>query len=60
MSNSQQRTIRFSLNGRSVAADIAVHETIVEVLQRDFGLFGARESCAHASRKFESSWTARS
>jgi carbon-monoxide dehydrogenase small subunit len=46
MSESQQRTIRFSLNGRPVTADIAVHETIVEILQRDFGLFGARESCA--------------
>ena len=26
-------------------ARIAVHETVVEVLQREFGLFGARESC---------------
>jgi aerobic-type carbon monoxide dehydrogenase small subunit (CoxS/CutS family) len=26
-------------------ASIDVHETVVEVLQREFGLFGARESC---------------
>ena len=34
------------LNGRPVTADIAVYETVVEVLQREFALFGARESCA--------------
>jgi carbon-monoxide dehydrogenase small subunit len=45
MSDVQRRTIRFELNGRPVSTSIAVHETIVEVLQRDFGLFGARESC---------------
>jgi carbon-monoxide dehydrogenase small subunit len=45
MSDVQRRTIRFTLNGRSVAATIAVHENAVEVLQREFGLFGARESC---------------
>jgi aerobic carbon-monoxide dehydrogenase small subunit len=38
-------TISFALNGRRVTATTATHETILEVLQRDFGLFGARESC---------------
>ena len=45
MANSQQRTITLTLNGRRVSASIASHATILEVLQRDFGLFGARESC---------------
>ena len=40
-----RRTIRFTLNGRKVNAMIAVHENLVEVLQRDFSLYGARESC---------------
>jgi aerobic carbon-monoxide dehydrogenase small subunit len=40
-----QRPISFTLNGRPVRAAAATHETILEVLQRDFGLFGARESC---------------
>ncbi len=45
MSGEQGRTIRFMLNDRPVVARVAVHETVVEVLQREFGLFGARESC---------------
>ena len=45
MSGRHQRTIAFTLNGRRVTANAATHETILEVLQRDFGLFGARESC---------------
>ncbi|MBI4888318.1 MAG: (2Fe-2S)-binding protein [Acidobacteria bacterium] len=45
MSDRHQRTIAFTLNGRRVRASVATHETILEVLQRDFGLFGARESC---------------
>jgi aerobic-type carbon monoxide dehydrogenase small subunit (CoxS/CutS family) len=45
MSMDNRRTIRFRLNGRPVTSSIAVHETLVEVLQRDFGLYGARESC---------------
>ena len=45
MTQDPRRTIRFTLNGRSVTATIAVYETVVEVLQRDFALFGARESC---------------
>ena len=46
MTQEARRTIRFTLNGRPVTADIAVYETVVEVLQREFALFGARESCA--------------
>jgi len=45
MNSEQERTIRFTLNGRPAVARVAVHETVVEVLQREFGLFGARESC---------------
>jgi carbon-monoxide dehydrogenase small subunit len=45
MTERHRRRIRFKLNGRSVAADIATHETLVEVLRREFGLFGGRESC---------------
>ncbi len=45
MSDTQRRTIRFTLNRRNVSANIAVHENLVEVLQREFALFGARESC---------------
>jgi carbon-monoxide dehydrogenase small subunit len=40
------RTIRFTLNGEQVAAEIAPHQNLVEVLQQNFDLFGARESCA--------------
>src|ERR671936_1929133 len=40
-----RREIRFSLNGASVSAEIATHETLLEVLRREFGLYGARESC---------------
>jgi carbon-monoxide dehydrogenase small subunit len=45
MSATQHRTIGFTLNGRAVTSSVAPHETVIEVLQRDFGLFGARESC---------------
>ena len=45
MTDAQRRTIGFTLNGRAVSATVAVHETVVEMLQRDFGLFGARDSC---------------
>jgi carbon-monoxide dehydrogenase small subunit len=41
-----RRTIRFTLNGEKVAAEIAPHLTLVEVLRERFDLFGARESCA--------------
>jgi aerobic carbon-monoxide dehydrogenase small subunit len=45
MTGTRQRTIRFTLNGRKVSANIAVHENVVEMLQREFSLYGARESC---------------
>lgn len=40
-----RRTINFSLNGRSATAEIDTHQNLTEVLQENFGLFGARESC---------------
>ena len=40
-----RRTIRFTLNGRPVAADIGLNQNITEVLQDSFGLGGSRESC---------------
>ncbi|MCC6775961.1 MAG: (2Fe-2S)-binding protein [Hyphomicrobiales bacterium] len=39
------RTISFTLNGEPVSAEIKPHHNLVEVLQRDFSLMGARESC---------------
>ena len=41
----KQRTIRFKLNGEPATVEIATHETLLDVLRRDFNLFGARESC---------------
>ena len=41
-----RREIRFTLNGQAVSAQVAPHETLVEVLREEFGLVGARESCA--------------
>jgi carbon-monoxide dehydrogenase small subunit len=40
-----RREIRFKLNGERVAAQVAPHETLLEVLRDEFGLHGARESC---------------
>jgi carbon-monoxide dehydrogenase small subunit len=40
-----RRQIAFKLNGERVEAQVAPHETLVEVLRESFGLFGARESC---------------
>ena len=40
-----RRTVQFRLNGERVEAQVAPHETLVEVLQEAFGLYGARESC---------------
>jgi aerobic carbon-monoxide dehydrogenase small subunit len=40
-----RREIRFRLNGEAVSAQVAPHENLVEVLQENFGLYGARESC---------------
>src|SRR5690349_20910027 len=42
---SEARTIRFTLNGDSVSAEVAPHHNLVDMLQQQFGLFGARESC---------------
>jgi carbon-monoxide dehydrogenase small subunit len=39
------RTIQFSLNGRSVRAQVGNHQNLIEVLQAQ-GLYGARESCS--------------
>ena len=39
------RTIRFTLNGEAVTADVPSHWNVVELLQNCFALFGARESC---------------
>jgi carbon-monoxide dehydrogenase small subunit len=40
-----RKEIHFRLNGEAAAAQVAPHETLVEVLREAFGLFGARESC---------------
>jgi carbon-monoxide dehydrogenase small subunit len=40
-----RREIHFRLNGEPVSAQVAPHETLVEVLRESFGLYGARESC---------------
>jgi aerobic carbon-monoxide dehydrogenase small subunit len=39
------RTIHFTLNGEQVTAQIEQHHNLVEMLQSEFDLFGARESC---------------
>jgi aerobic carbon-monoxide dehydrogenase small subunit len=39
------RVIQFTLNGEPVSATVAPHQNLVELLQQ-FGLVGARESCA--------------
>jgi aerobic carbon-monoxide dehydrogenase small subunit len=39
------RPIRFTLNGQIVDALVAPSETVLDVLQRSFNLYGARESC---------------
>ncbi|TAM75625.1 (2Fe-2S)-binding protein [bacterium] len=41
----QLRHISFTLNGNSVTAEVAPHHTLVEMLQEQFHLYGARESC---------------
>ncbi len=43
--NTATRTITFTLNGRPVSADVKPHHNVVEMLQTQFALFGARESC---------------
>jgi len=44
--NAPLRTITFTLNGRKTSAAIASYTTLVELLQEQFALYGARESCA--------------
>jgi len=39
------RTIAFKLNGSPVTINVEPHHNLVELLQREFGLTGARESC---------------
>jgi carbon-monoxide dehydrogenase small subunit len=39
------RTITFKLNGSPVTADVKPHHNLVEMLQGQFGLTGARETC---------------
>jgi aerobic carbon-monoxide dehydrogenase small subunit len=39
------RTINFTLNGRPVTADVQPYHNLVEMLQAQFALIGARESC---------------
>jgi carbon-monoxide dehydrogenase small subunit len=39
------RTITFRLNGSPVTAAIKPHHNLIEMLQTQFGLTGARESC---------------
>jgi len=38
-------TISFTLNCRVVEAQVRNDETLLELLRREFGLYGARESC---------------
>src|SRR5579863_9416856 len=45
MMNEREHIVRFILNGSAATVKIAVYETIIEMLQREFGLFGGRESC---------------
>jgi len=45
MCDMRSRTISFTLNGRPVTAEVKPHQNIVEMLQTQFALFGARESC---------------
>ncbi|AJE44882.1 (2Fe-2S)-binding protein [Celeribacter indicus] len=45
MSHSDTRTISFTLNGKPVSAEIEIHWTLVDLLQRGFDLYGARQSC---------------
>jgi aerobic carbon-monoxide dehydrogenase small subunit len=42
----KKKSISFELNGTPVQVDVAPHHTLVELLQNEFELSGARESCA--------------
>jgi carbon-monoxide dehydrogenase small subunit len=39
------RVISFTLNGVAVTASVAPHHNLIELLQTQFGLTGAREAC---------------
>jgi aerobic carbon-monoxide dehydrogenase small subunit len=39
------RTIQFTLNGAPATAHVAPHHSLVDMLQQQFALTGARESC---------------
>ena len=43
------RTISFTLNGAPVTADVQPHHNLVELLQGQFSLTGARETCGLAA-----------
>src|SRR5664279_4326193 len=45
MNEMSARTINFTLSGQPVSADVKPHHNVVEMLQTQFALFGARESC---------------
>ena len=40
-----RREVHFHLNGEAVSAQVAPHETLVDVLRDAFGRYGVRESC---------------
>jgi carbon-monoxide dehydrogenase small subunit len=42
---SARRSISFTLNGIAVSAGIEPHHNLIELLQTQFGLTGAREAC---------------
>jgi aerobic carbon-monoxide dehydrogenase small subunit len=42
---SMPRAIQFTLNGVPVTATVEPHHNLIELLQTEFGLTGARESC---------------
>src|SRR6266508_4724603 len=39
------RVVRFLLNAQAVSAEVEPHHNLTQVLQQQFGLFGAREAC---------------
>lgn len=43
--SSTSMKIHFFLNGEKVKAEIEPHQSLLEVLRKDFTLYGARESC---------------
>ncbi|WP_226553941.1 (2Fe-2S)-binding protein [Celeribacter naphthalenivorans] len=45
MTDMNKQTINFTLNGKPVSAEIEIHWTLVDLLQRGFDLYGARQSC---------------